>query len=151
VGTDDSLQVAANSPLFIKRVTLVPKTEVILYRENDDSEPLITSWLEKLPAKATAKCLKWLELLEENGIELRRPLADFLRDDIYELRIKFGSLNYRILYFFHGERVAVASHGCTKERTVPPAEIDKAIAHMTKFNANPDRHGFRGPIRGAPK
>jgi hypothetical protein len=33
---------------------------------------------------------------------LRRPHADYLEDGIYELRWRNGTVQYRILYFFHG-------------------------------------------------
>src|SRR5258708_39858250 len=62
-----------------------------------------------------------------------RPEADFLRDKIYELRVGFNGMNYRMLYFFHGNIAAVVSHGIVKEAKVPPKEIDKAIERMVKF------------------
>lgn len=83
--------------------------------------------LEKLPAKALQKCLTRLERLEQMGHELRRPEADYLRDDIYELRASHRGIHYRMLYFFHKRAAVVVSHGLAKEREVPPREIDLAI------------------------
>jgi len=74
------------------------------------------------------------------GHELRRPIADFLRDGIYELRVRHGRVNYRLLYFFHGNVAAVLSHGLTKEKRVPPREIEKAIERKRKFEQNPQQH-----------
>lgn len=48
-----------------------------------------------------------------------------------------------MLYFFHGRRAVVVSHGLVKERIVPPREMDLAIRRKARFEANPDRHGFR--------
>ena len=76
------------------------------------------------------------------GHELRRPHAAPLRDGIHELRVRSGRVQYRMLYFFHDHR-AVLSHGCTKERIVPVAEVDRAIANRKKFAANPERHTMR--------
>lgn len=118
------------------------QTEVLFYQEKDGSVPLI-DWLRNLPAKVQDKCLVRLERLEERGHELRRPEADYLRDDIYELRVKFRNMNYRMLYFFHGKAATVVSHGCTKEKEVPPAEIDKAIEHRNNLLAHPKRHTFK--------
>ena len=39
---------------------------------------------------------------------------DLLRNGIYELRAKVGTVNYRVLYFFCGSNVACLSHGLTK-------------------------------------
>jgi phage-related protein len=100
--------------------------------------PLLV-WLDEIPAKARVKCRVRLERLAELGHELRRPEADFLRDGIYELRVGFQGVNYRMLYFFHEGR-AVVSHGLTKEAEVPPIEIDRALGHRRAFVANPARH-----------
>jgi len=76
----------------------MPRTEVILFKEDDKSVPLV-EWLESVPKKPRAKCVAALARLEKLGHELRRPEADYLRDDIYELRVLFQSMNYRMLYF----------------------------------------------------
>jgi hypothetical protein len=44
--------------------------------------------------------LRKIDLLEEHGYRLKRPHADYLWDDIYELRTKTRGENIRILYFF---------------------------------------------------
>jgi phage-related protein len=120
----------------------MPKTEVVFYLEEDGTVPII-EWLDGLPEKAQVKCLAKVKRLEDLGHELRRPEADFLRDGIYELRIGLQGVNYRILYFFHQQLAAVVSHGLTKERQVPPREIDKAVKRMKHFVANPKRHTFK--------
>jgi ribosome-binding protein aMBF1 (putative translation factor) len=56
--------------------------------------------------------------LAEAGRELRRPEADYLRGGIYELRARRGHVNYRILYFFHGQNVAILAHALTKEGAI---------------------------------
>lgn len=96
----------------------MPKTRVVLYREEDGSSPFV-DWFDRLPVKAQDKCYVRLERLREMGHELRRPEADVLRDGIYELRVCLGGVHFRILYFFHGAMAAVVSHGVVKERMVP--------------------------------
>lgn len=96
----------------------MPSTRLVFFCEEDGSAPLI-DWLDTLPVKALAKCRVRIERLKELGHELRRPEADLLRDGIYELRVGMRGINYRMLYFFHGDVAAVLSHGITKERTVP--------------------------------
>lgn len=120
----------------------MPRTEVILFREEDDSVPLV-DWLASVPKKPRAKCIAALTRLEGLGHELRRPEADYLRDDIYELRVRFQSVNYRMLYFFHERAVAVVSHGFTKERVVPEREINEALERKRRFERKPDEHSER--------
>lgn len=85
---------------FYANITDVPQSEVIFYRE-DDTVP-VREWLKTLPVKVQRKGLTYLDMLEQWGQELRRPIADFLRDGIHELRPTFQGVNYRILYFFSG-------------------------------------------------
>lgn len=118
------------------------KTEVVMFTEDDGSVPLL-EWMDKLLHKAQDKCIVRIERLAEKGYELHRPEADYLRDDIYELRVSLQGIHYRILYFFSGKQ-AVISHGVTKEQEVPAREIDLAIDRRVRFERNPEKHTYRG-------
>jgi len=115
--------------------------QVVLYRDEDGSVPFL-DWFRDLPEKAQDKCRVRLERLAALGHELRRPEADYLRDNIYELRVRLRTANYRMLYFFHGRSTAVLSHGVVKEDRVPPNEIDRAVARRRQFDRDPTRHTF---------
>jgi len=71
--------------------------------DDDGAAPLL-DWLDVLPQKVQDKCIVRIERLSEQGHELRRPEADYLRDSIHELRIRHLRVNYRILYFFTNSR-----------------------------------------------
>ncbi len=59
------------------------------------------------------------------------------------LRAKHQRVNYRMLYFFHGQHAAVVSHGITKQQAeVPRPEIDRAIERRKRFTVNPARHTY---------
>jgi len=81
----------------------MPQTKVVFYKEDDGTIPTL-DWLDGLPIKARDKCIKKIERLKELGHLIRRPEADYLRDDIYELRTQLRNIQYRLLYFFHPER-----------------------------------------------
>ena len=66
---------------------IMPKTTVVFYQDDPDTVPVL-DWLDSLPAKALDKCRVRIERLRDLGHELRRPEADFLRDGIYELRVR---------------------------------------------------------------
>jgi len=102
----------------------------------------VLQWLADLPRPALVKCRVKLERLKELGHELRRPEADFLRDGIYELRVRLQRVNYRMLYFFHGEAAAIVSHGIRKEDEVPRKEIDRAIRCRYEYAKAPQLHTF---------
>ena len=115
-------------------------TTIIIFREEDQSTPFL-DWFDGLPVKAKVQCRARLQLLADQGHLLRRPAAEYLRDDIYELRAKAEGINYRLLYFFHGRAAVVISHGLTKQQAiVPPIEIERARRRKQAFTANPARH-----------
>lgn len=121
----------------------MPATTVYFYREGD-SVPVL-DWLRELAKrdkKAFDKCRVRIQLLAENGSELRRPVADFLDNGIYELRISHKRQNFRILYAFVGQNVTLLTNGLTKEDRVPPAEIAKAIERRKRYESNPTEHRY---------
>jgi hypothetical protein len=83
-----------------------------------------------------------VQRLAELGHELRRPEADFLRDGIHELRARRGSVEYRILYFFHGKECAVLAEGLSKKGRVPDADVDRALQRKVTFEAGPSKYTF---------
>ncbi|MBI2478730.1 MAG: type II toxin-antitoxin system RelE/ParE family toxin [Planctomycetia bacterium] len=119
----------------------MPETKVYFYRENDTVP--VYDWLRELSEKdrkALANCVAKIRLLADEGHELRRPHADYLQDGIYELRTKRGRVNYRILYFFHGQNVALLVHGLTKEKNVPRGDMDKARTRKQRYEKEPAKH-----------
>ena len=78
--------------------------------------------------------LRVIDLLAEYGYRLDRPHAGYLRDDIYELRVRTRGGNVRILYFFFLREKIVLTHGFKKKAgKVREAEIDKAIEYQQDY------------------
>ncbi len=122
----------------------MPRTEILFYQEKERVVP-VRDWLKDLRHSdrlAYAKCAAAIERLAERGHELRRQLADFLKEGVYELRLKKGTVNYRILYFFHGRNVAVLAHGLIKEGPVPEADILRTLRRRERFEDDPEAHTF---------
>lgn len=119
--------------------------KITMYRGVDGSVPLL-EWLATRVAsrdrRALAKIRARIGMLEADGRDLRRPIADYLRDGIYELRARYGRVNYRLLYFFLNETVVVISHGITKQDRVPPGEIDLAIRRKALVESDPERYTY---------
>jgi hypothetical protein len=130
----------------------MPATHVIFYAEQDESPFL--AWLDEQQEKVQDKIFDAIARLEQLGYELRRPEAEYLRDDIYELRVKKGHVNYRPLYFFDDAkdragrvtlRRAVIAHGCTKEGRVEARDIDLAAKRRKQYLANRAAHTYEPP------
>jgi len=120
----------------------VPRCEVVFYREADGSVPVL-EWLAEIGRASTEALLKAharLALLREMGHELRRPVSDAVGHGLRELRWRVGRVNYRILYFHYGSRVAVVAHGLTKEDALPRQDIERALVRKRLFEGDPQTH-----------
>jgi phage-related protein len=129
----------------------MPRTQVIFFKEDDGTVP-VRDWLLELrrrQRRAFAKCVVRIQRLAELGHELRRPETDLLRDGIYELRARDGRVNYRMLYFFHGQNVAILAHGLVKEDKVPKSDIDRAVRRKQAFESAPAAHTYEEYIADA--
>ncbi len=123
----------------------MPETQVVFYQDEDREVPVL-EWLKELlkqNRKGYANCVARIQQLAAVGYELRRPAADYLRDGIYELRAKHIRVQYRILYFFQGQNVAILAHAITKEEeAVPAIDIERAIQRKRLFEDNPEAHTY---------
>jgi phage-related protein len=125
----------------------MPTTIGYFYQDSPGDVPVF-DWLKdlkKYDRKGFAKCVAKIQRLEALGHELRRPEADYLEDGIYELRAKKGHVNYRILYFFHGQKVAILTHAFAKEDKIPPVDLTRAKNRKKTFERTPDAH--TAPLR----
>lgn len=76
------------------------------------------------------KAFAYISYLEEKGETLRRPIAEYLGNKIYELRPK----QIQILYGFAGQELAVILHAFRKKTNpVPPEEKRLAETRLGDF------------------
>jgi phage-related protein len=126
----------------------MPATRIIFFQDDRGRVPVL-EWLNDLlkrDRKGYANCVARIEQLAENGFELRRPAADFLRDGIYELRAKHIRVQYRVLYFFSGQNIVVLAHAIVKEDSeVPDKDIDLALTYKDLFTIDPQIHTYLEP------
>ena len=106
--------------------------EVEFYNDHRDRCQVI-DFLGKLQIKERAKIAKWIEMLEREGPDLPRPYADIVKGKIRELRIGFGTNEYRFLYFFCGKRIIITHGFIKKTDTVLVEDIEMADRIMKDF------------------
>lgn len=81
-----------------------------------------------------AKIYRTIDMLANNGHELREPYSKHLSDGIFELRAQVGKDISRVLYFFIIGRKAVLTNGFLKKtQTTPPNEIDRAKNYRSEY------------------
>lgn len=121
----------------------MPVTPVVFFQFAEGEVPALESirvWRRRDP-RIAAKALDRIRILGELGHEMRRPLADHLRDGVYELRTSFGHVHYRLLYFFSNQK-AVLACGIVKEGEVPDAALEMSIRYRSMYEKDADRHTY---------
>lgn len=95
---------------------------VVYYPDSRGRAPAL-EFLLGLDQGEQEKAFAYISHMEEQGENLRRPIAEYLGDKIYELRPK----QIRILYAFVGKEIAVVLHAFRK-KTDPVPPRDKTLA-----------------------
>ena len=105
-------------------------------------DEVIGEFLSSLPDKELAKVFRGIDLLRQVGLELREPNAKHLEGPIWELRIKFSTNAYRILYAVRDENTVVLLHGFTKKtQKTPRAEIAIAKSRWAELEKRRPQKG----------
>jgi hypothetical protein len=98
------------------------------YEEEDGQRP-VQAWLDGLPGDVRGKVLARIELLARHGPLLDYPYTSQIEGKLRELRLRFGKVRYRVLYFFDEARRGILLHGFTKN-TEAVEEADLRIARF---------------------
>lgn len=105
------------------------RKRVVYYVDARGDSPVLED-IRALVLKEQQKIFAYISLLEERGEELRRPMADYVGDKLYELRPKA----HRVLYFFLLKEYVVIAHLFRKKTDrLPEAEKRVALSRMTDF------------------
>ena len=92
----------------------------IYYFVDERGDNPVRDFIESLPLKERAKIFAYIGELKKQGNNLRRPMADYLEDGIYELRPR----DNRIFYFFYLRDSAVLVHVIKKRaREIPRNDL----------------------------
>ena len=91
-------------------------------------------FIEKLPLKLRAKTFRDIGLLEEFGITLNEPYSKHLKEGIYEIRVRLGKDQSRILYFFFRDQKIIMTNGFIKKtQKTPPGELERALKYKADY------------------
>jgi len=102
--------------------------EVWFYQTVRGESP-IEDFLAELPAKAQAKCVAYMEQLEEHGLALPRSFIAKVRGNIWELRPEWAGTEYRFFYVAMVARRFVVLHAIKKKsQKVKSKDIELAEA-----------------------
>lgn len=83
--------------------------------------------IEKQPAKLQQKIVWTIGLLEAVGMALEEPHLKKLRSGLYELRVRFSNLRYRILFVIKNGVAWLLHSFVKKDWAVPKHHIETAL------------------------
>jgi phage-related protein len=104
--------------------------EVRHYQSPSGRDP-IAKFLDKLPAKAAAKCSVVIGWLESGEIEEHPKAREHLDGDIWELKARHDGEQFRVLYAVDGDIVYLLVPIHKKTRKVDRRDISRA---RTRFD-----------------
>lgn len=109
------------------------KFVVEFYRKEDGECPFLEFYYS-MNEKLRAKTARTIELLKNNGSELREPYSKKLDDGIYELRTKQGSDISRVFYFFViGHRIVFTNGYIKKRQKVDKNQLERAKKYRKEY------------------
>lgn len=100
----------------------------IAYYQSSSGRSPVEDFLDKLKTKDRAKCIEYIEQLEEKGLALPANYQTKLQGekDLWELRPEWGGVEYR-LFFTRADGTFIFVHAIKKKsEKTPKAALDTA-------------------------
>ena len=92
----------------------------------------VEEFMKELTEKEDAKIRAYIRILKELGHNLRRPIADYLGEGIYELRPQ----SHRVFYFFFMKDSAILLHILRKKTDkIPLSDFNLCLKRKKEVEA----------------
>ena len=123
--------------------TLTPYNNIVImagivweieYFETAKGRCPVQEFIDSLDARSKAKIARTLDLLQQFGIKLGMPYAKHVEGDMWELRTRVGSNQYRVIYFLFTGGVFILLHGFMKKSgPIPQQDLRTARDRRAEF------------------
>ena len=124
------------------------RTQAVFYRDSLGHEP-VDDYISHLPAKRAAKIDTYIEqYLNGQGPDApppEYPISSQIDGELRELRVRFASTRYRVLYRRSGNLVVLLHALEKKSEELPTSAIDVAAARFEDFKTRMDTPHRRPP------
>ena len=112
------------------------KWEIDFYQDSQGNIP-VQDFICKQAAKVEAKIYRHIDLLQDFGLSLGQPYIEKLTgSDVWELKVRYSSNRYRILYFaFSGRRFVLLHAFLKKTAKTPKNELGIAQNRIFDYRA----------------
>ena len=109
------------------------KWEIEFYQDSQGNIP-VQDFISQQSAKVKAKFIHYIDMLRDFGLSLGQPYVKKLKDDVWELRIRYSSNYYRILYCATSGRRFILVHTFLKKtKETPKSEIEVAKYRINDY------------------
>ena len=113
------------------------KWKIELYRTLGGRYPVL-DYIQSLIPKQRAKIESEIDLLELYGVDLPYPHTQKIRGDkckdLWELRIRFSTDQFRIIYFLYIKNTFILVHAfCKKKQRIPKKDLEIARKRMIDY------------------
>ena len=108
------------------------KWDIVFYK-NSRGDELVRDFIENQDKFTYAKAMRMLGLLKEHGPNLGMPYSKYMKNDLYELRVR-GQNEVRIFYIFQIENTVVLLHAFKKKtQKTPVKELKTAMQRKNEL------------------
>ncbi len=103
----------------------------VFYYQSERGESPIEEFLNGLSLKARAKCLAYIEQLEQFGNRLPSNFASKVQGDVWELWPEWGGVEHRFFYFsFVDRRIVIVHAFAKKSQKLKAQDINIALVRV---------------------
>lgn len=108
---------------------------LVEFYETANGRTPIIDFIESLPVKSQAKCLKYIELLTERGLSLPANYVKHIEDALWELRPEYGGVEYRFLFWARSnpDRFTIVHALVKKSQKLKGTDIERALARIEEL------------------
>lgn len=106
----------------------------IEYYETRRRKRPVQEFIDNLDIRSKAKIARTIDLLEQFGIDLGMPYAKHVEEELWELRTRVGTNQYRIIHFLFTGKVFILLHGFAKKSgRIPERDLKVARDRRDDF------------------
>ena len=107
---------------------------MIKYRSIQFYKSYFEDFFETLSPKVQDKFIWTFDLIEEID-KVPKTYLKHIRNDLYEVRVKFGSNIFRVFVFFDGNKLIIIINGYQKKtQKAPKKEIERALKIKKEYD-----------------
>ncbi len=104
---------------------------IVLYQMSPKRRP-VEKFIKSLDGKTQAKLIRIIELLKEYGLDIGMPHSKYVKNGIFELRIR-GKVEVRIFYVVQKKTIILLHGFIKKTNKIPDKELRLTLSRAKQL------------------